>query len=92
MLCLFQGTTAVPCRACPEGNLMMTELVLQTPEVFKRLDQPSRYKGAYGGRGSGKSWHFASMVVERCLLQPGSRIVCIREISEDTSPVCQSCH
>ena len=32
---------------------MMTELVLQTPEVFKRLDQPSRYKGAYGGRGSG---------------------------------------
>ena len=43
---------------------MMTELVLQTPEVFKRLDQPSRYKGAYGGRGSGKSWHFASMVVD----------------------------
>ena len=60
----------------------MTELVLQTPEVFKRLDQPSRYKGAYGGRGSGKSWHFASMVVERCLLQPGSRIVCIREIQK----------
>jgi hypothetical protein len=38
----------------------MTELVLQTPEVFKPLDQPSRYKGAYGGRGSGKSWHFTS--------------------------------
>jgi phage terminase large subunit len=61
---------------------MMTELVLQTPEVFKPLDEPSRYKGAYGGRGSGKSWHFASMVVERCLLKPGSRIVCIREIQK----------
>ena len=30
---------------------MMTELVLQTPEVFKPLDQPSRYKGAFGGGG-----------------------------------------
>ena len=60
----------------------MTELTLQTPEVFKPLDQPSRYKGAYGGRGSGKSWHFASMVVERCLLKPGSRIACIREIQK----------
>ena len=60
----------------------MTELTLQTPEVFKPLDQPSRYKGAYGRRGSGKSWHFASMVVERCLLKPGSRIACIREIQK----------
>ena len=60
----------------------MTELSLKTPEVFKPLDQPSRYKGAYGGRGSRKSWHFASMVVERCLLKPGSRIVCIREIQK----------
>ena len=60
----------------------MTKLSLQTPEVFKPFDQPSRYKGAYGGRGSGKSWHFASMVVERCLLKPGSRIACIREIQK----------
>ena len=35
----------------------MNELTLQTPECFKPLDQPSRYKAAYGGRGSGKSWH-----------------------------------
>jgi hypothetical protein len=27
----------------------MTQLTLQTPEVFKPLDQPSRYKGANGG-------------------------------------------
>ena len=60
----------------------MTGLTLPTPECFKPLAQPSRYKAAYGGRGSGKSWHFASMVVERCLLKPGSRIVCIREIQK----------
>ena len=35
MLCLFQGTTAV--QGLPRRNLMMTELVLQTPEVFKPL-------------------------------------------------------
>lgn len=29
--------------------------------------QASRYKAAYGGRDSGKSWHFASMIVEHCL-------------------------
>jgi len=60
----------------------MTELILKTPAVFEPLEQPSRYKAAYGGRGSGKSWHFASMVVERCLLKSGSRIVCIREIQK----------
>jgi phage terminase large subunit len=61
----------------------MTQTIsLQTPQVFEPLSQPARYKGAWGGRGSGKSWHFASMVVERCLLKPGSRIVCIREIQK----------
>jgi phage terminase large subunit len=55
---------------------------LQTPSCFEPLSQPSRYKASYGGRGSGKSWHFASMVVERCLLNPGSRIVCIREVQK----------
>src|SRR5262245_19528081 len=55
-------------------------ITIETPAVFKPLEQPSRYKAAYGGRGSGKSWMFASMVVEHCLLHPGSRIVCIREI------------
>ena len=60
----------------------MNELTLQTPECFKPLYQPSRYKAAHGGRGSGKSWHFASMVVEHCLLNPGSKVVCIREIQK----------
>jgi phage terminase large subunit len=57
-------------------------ITIPTPEAFRPLAQPSRYKGIFGGRGSGKSWHFASMVVERCLLKPGSRIVCIREVQK----------
>ena len=35
----------------------MTTLTIEAPAVFKPLDQPSRYKGLWGGRGSGKSWH-----------------------------------
>ena len=60
----------------------MTDLTLPTPECFKPLSQPSRYKAAYGGRGSGRSWHFASMIVEHCLLYPGAKVVCIREVQK----------
>jgi hypothetical protein len=32
----------------------VTDRRLRTSEVFKKLYQPKRYKGAWGGRGSGK--------------------------------------
>jgi len=38
-----------------------------------------RYKGAFGGRGSGKSHFFAELLVESCLRDLGMRAVCIRE-------------
>jgi phage terminase large subunit len=41
---------------------------------------PARYKGAYGGRGSGKSHFFADLLVEDCLAEPGMLAVCIREV------------
>lgn len=43
---------------------------------------PSRYKGAHGGRGSGKSHFFAELLVEECLVTPGTRAVCIREVQK----------
>lgn len=46
------------------------------------LLEPARYKGAYGGRGSGKSHFFAELLIEDCLSQPGSLAVCIREIQK----------
>lgn len=39
-----------------------------------------RYKGAHGGRGSGKSHHFAGMATAACIQSPGTRIVCLREV------------
>lgn len=55
-------------------------LQIETPRVFLPFLQPSRYKGAHGGRGSGKSHAFADLLVERALLTPGLRAVCIREV------------
>jgi phage terminase large subunit len=43
------------------------------------FDQPSRYKGAHGGRASGKSHDFAERLIERCL-KSKTRAVCIREV------------
>lgn len=57
-------------------------LRIQTPRVFTPLLAPARYKGAHGGRGSGKSHFFAEMLVERALMQPGLRAVCIREVQK----------
>lgn len=54
-------------------------LRIETPRVYLPLLQPSRYKGAHGGRGSGKSHIFADLLVERCVLQP-TRAVCVREV------------
>lgn len=55
---------------------------IQTPRAFLPLLRPARYKGAHGGRGSGKSHHFAEAGVEWCALKPGSRGVCIREVQK----------
>jgi len=57
----------------------MPTLRIPTAQVFRPLLEPARYKGAFGGRGSGKSHFFGSLVVEECLSQPGTLVVCIRE-------------
>ena len=55
------------------------ELKLQTSPVFMPLLANARYKGAWGGRGSGKSHFFAELMVEKCYTQLGTRAVCVRE-------------
>lgn len=57
-------------------------LQLPTPRKFVPLLGPERYKGAHGGRGSGKSHFFAEMMVETALCTPGFRGVCIREVQK----------
>ena len=59
---------------------MPRTLRIETPRAFRPLLKPARYKGAFGGRGGGKSWDFAGMLLERCLLIQPTRAVCVREI------------
>jgi len=61
---------------------MARNLVINTAKVFEPLLQPARYKGAWGGRGSGKSHFFAEAIIEQCLLERGTRAVCIREVQK----------
>ena len=53
---------------------------LNTAPIFEPLLESKRYKGAKGGRGSGKSHFFAECIIETMLINPDARIVCIREI------------
>jgi phage terminase large subunit len=57
-------------------------LQIPTAEVFAPLLEPARYKGAHGGRGSGKSHFFAGLIIEDCLIEKGMRAVCIREVQK----------
>lgn len=59
----------------------MSELEIPTPRVFLPLLERSRYKGAYGGRGSGKSHFFAELAIERSIMEK-TDIVCVREIQK----------
>jgi len=60
----------------------VTTLRIPTARVFLPLLEPKRYKGAWGGRGSGKSHFFAGLAVFRCVDQPGARILCVREVQK----------
>jgi phage terminase large subunit len=60
----------------------VSTLRIETAPVFEPLLSPSRYKGAWGGRGSGKSHFFAELLIEECLLNPGMRAICIREVQK----------
>lgn len=50
---------------------MGRELDIQTAPVFRPLLEPARYKGAHGGRGSGKSQFFTDCTIEDALRWPG---------------------
>ena len=54
-------------------------LEISTPKVFRPLwERPARYKGAWGGRGSGKSHDRATACVVEMLR--GQRVVGVREV------------
>ncbi len=58
------------------------ELEIKTPRVFvPLLADGMRYRGAHGGRGSGKSHFFAELLIERCVMQR-THAVCVREVQK----------
>lgn len=59
----------------------MTVLAIDTPEVFEPLLGPARYKGAWGGRGSGKSHFFAELLIEDSIREKIDA-VCLREVQK----------
>lgn len=52
---------------------------IKIPPAFKMLSSPNRYKVLYGGRGSGKSWACARVLLARGFAEK-IRILCAREI------------
>lgn len=60
----------------------MSVLQIETARIFEPLLHPSRYKGAWGGRGSGKSHFFGGLMIEDHIRIPGLRSVCIREVQK----------
>lgn len=56
----------------------MNELRIETPRVFQPLLAPARYKGAHGGRGSGKSHFFGELWLEENIADKFD-FVCLRE-------------
>jgi phage terminase large subunit len=57
----------------------LSTLKIPTAKVFEPLLASARYKGIYGGRGSGKSHFFGELLVETCQAERGTLAVCIRE-------------
>lgn len=52
---------------------------IPTPRVFLPLLKPSRYKGAWGGRGAAKSHFFAELMIEENIATKQDN-VCLREV------------
>jgi len=58
------------------------KLRIDVAPVFEPLLKPARYKGAFGGRGSGKSQAFADLLIIEALSKPGFRALCCREVQK----------
>jgi phage terminase large subunit len=63
----------------------LSTLKIPTARAFEPLLEPARYKGVYGGRGSGKSHFFGELLVETCQAERGTLAVCIREAQRTLS-------
>lgn len=61
---------------------MSETLEIDVAKAFRPLLGPSRYKGAHGGRGSGKSQFFADLMIATAVRKSGFRGLCCREVQK----------
>jgi len=61
---------------------MMKKLEFKTARVFEPLYTEARYYGVFGGRGSGKSNAVAQRLIDQCITNPKTRILCAREVQK----------
>lgn len=61
---------------------MSATLNIDVARAFRPLLEPARYKGSWGGRGSGKSQFFADLLVATAIRKPGFRGLCCREVQK----------
>jgi phage terminase large subunit len=60
---------------------LSNQTIAEFPERLQFLFEPHRYKVAYGGRGSGKSWSMARALLIKAASEP-TRVLCAREIQK----------
>ena len=60
---------------------MSSQTIAKFPNKLDFLFEPHRYKVAYGGRGSGKSWSMARALLIKAANEP-TRVLCAREIQK----------
>lgn len=66
----------------------MSKVNLDVPEQFEPFTEPHRYKVAYGGRGGGRSWAIARLLILNAIYG-NKRILCAREFQ---SSIADSVH
>jgi phage terminase large subunit len=60
---------------------LSSQTIATFPNKLDFLFEPHRYKVAYGGRGSGKSWSMARALLIKAANEP-TRVLCAREIQK----------
>lgn len=63
---------------------MSSSLQVNIPDKLQSFMNPCRYKVAYGGRGSSKSWTIAQLLIIKAYQKP-LRILCAREMQRSIS-------
>ena len=59
----------------------MNDVIARFPKVYKPLDDPYRYKIAYGGRAAARSWTFGRKLLIRGTERP-QLYLCTRELQK----------